>query len=188
MSEHSLDAPARAKYIKRLGETVVVNEAGVDGKKPHHQDDVATAEKRSPYLRAMKMISLSWFTILQLCIIDDHNRSFPPHYWSVSSSAFFPSAPSTRRRGSSPSRGRGHQTSQQTETGMWWWCRELLMMETWSAYLFWAPFERKQRDAFAAIHKNTVWLLLLTWAYLAIVPHPIGFHNALKTSSKLVGS
>ncbi len=50
--EHSLDAPARAKYIERFGETVVVNQPGVDGEKPHHEDDVTSAEERRPYLRA----------------------------------------------------------------------------------------------------------------------------------------
>lgn len=49
--EHSLDAPARAKYIERLGETVIVNQPSVDREKPHHQDDVTSAEERRPYLR-----------------------------------------------------------------------------------------------------------------------------------------
>lgn len=34
--EHSLHAPARAKYVKRLGETVIVNQPRVDGEKAHH--------------------------------------------------------------------------------------------------------------------------------------------------------
>lgn len=50
--EHSLDAPARAKYVERLGETVVVNQPGVDREEPHHQDDVTSVEERRPYLRA----------------------------------------------------------------------------------------------------------------------------------------
>lgn len=49
--EHSLDAPARTKDVERLGETVVVNQSGVDGKEPHHQDDVTSVEKGHPYLR-----------------------------------------------------------------------------------------------------------------------------------------
>lgn len=34
--EHSLDAPARAKYVERFRETVIVNQPGVDREKPHH--------------------------------------------------------------------------------------------------------------------------------------------------------
>lgn len=50
--EHSLDAPARSKYVERLGETVVVNQPGVDREEPHHQDDVTSVEERRPYLWA----------------------------------------------------------------------------------------------------------------------------------------
>ena len=38
-------APRRAEDVDRLGEDVVVDEAGVDGEQTHHQDDVATAEE-----------------------------------------------------------------------------------------------------------------------------------------------
>lgn len=50
ISEHSLNAPARAEYVEGLGETVIVYQAGVNGEKPHHQDDVTSAEERRPYL------------------------------------------------------------------------------------------------------------------------------------------
>lgn len=50
--EHGFHAPAGAKYIERLGETVIVNQPGVDRKNPHHQDDVTTVEERRPYLRS----------------------------------------------------------------------------------------------------------------------------------------
>lgn len=50
--EHGLNAPPGAKYVKRLGEAVIVNQPGVDRKKPHHQDDVSTVEERHPYLRS----------------------------------------------------------------------------------------------------------------------------------------
>lgn len=134
--EHSLDAPARAEYVERLGETVIVNEAGVDREKPHHQDDVASAEERRPYLRpADTQLSAKANPLLDsgFCITDERSNSFPPHYWIFSSSAFFPSAPSTRQRDSLPTRGRGRQTSQRTERGTWWWCRELPARETHSA-------------------------------------------------------
>lgn len=50
IGKHGLDAPARAEYVERLGEAVVVNQPGVDGEQPHHQDDVASAEEGRPYL------------------------------------------------------------------------------------------------------------------------------------------
>lgn len=56
--EHRFHAPARAEYVERLGEAVVVNQPGVDGKQPHHQDDVASAEERRPYLRQPAVSSI----------------------------------------------------------------------------------------------------------------------------------
>lgn len=50
--EHGLNAPARAKYVERLGETVIVNQPSVDREKPHHQDNVTPVEERRPYLSA----------------------------------------------------------------------------------------------------------------------------------------
>lgn len=64
--------------------------------------------------------------------MDERNNSSLPHYWIVSSSAFFPSAPSTRRRDSLPCRARGRRTSQQTGRGTWWWCRGLAKRDTYS--------------------------------------------------------
>lgn len=182
--EHSLDAPARAKYIERLGETVVVNQPGVDGEEPHHQDDVTPVEERRPYLRAAEtpLSAENSFTIIRLCIMDESGDSFPPHYWNVSSSAFFPSAPSTRQRDSLPSRARGRRTSQQTERGMWWWCRELADERN----IFSAPNFSKAAPNKIYSLQDTVWVL--TWAYLAIVPHPVSLHNALKARCELVGS
>jgi len=50
--EHSLNTPARAKYVERLREAVIVNQPGVDREKAHHKDDVTPVEKRRPYLGA----------------------------------------------------------------------------------------------------------------------------------------
>ena len=38
-------APRRAEDVDRLGEDIVVDEAGVDREQAHQQDDVATAEE-----------------------------------------------------------------------------------------------------------------------------------------------
>lgn len=50
IGEHGLNAPSGPKYIYRLGETVIVNESGVDGEEPHHEDDVSPMEEHHPYL------------------------------------------------------------------------------------------------------------------------------------------
>lgn len=50
--KHSLYTPPRAKYVERLGETVIVNQPGVDREKPHHEDDVTSVEEHRPYLRS----------------------------------------------------------------------------------------------------------------------------------------
>lgn len=48
--KHGLHTPARSEYIKGLWEAVVVNQPGVYGEKPHHQDDVTPVEESRPYL------------------------------------------------------------------------------------------------------------------------------------------
>lgn len=118
IGEHGLDAPSGAKDVERLGETVVVNQAGVDGEKAHHEDDVAPAEERGPDLGATEKATdcqpNADALILEFCITGD---SPAPRCWTVSFCAFSPSAPSTRRRSSSAGRGRGRRTSRRRERG-----------------------------------------------------------------------
>ena len=134
--EHGLDAPGWAEYIQRLRETVVVNQPGVDGEDPHHQDDVTSAEERLPYLRSTDTQQSDKTHLQSLHYGWD---SFVPHYWIASSSAVFLSAPSTGRRDSLLCRARGRQTSRRTGRGMWWWCRELPVRETPFIMLVYSP-------------------------------------------------
>lgn len=53
-AKHGPDTPSRAKHIKRLGEAIVVNDACVDGKDPHKQDDVATSKHHVEHLQRQK--------------------------------------------------------------------------------------------------------------------------------------
>lgn len=48
--EHGPHAPAGAEDVQRLGEAVVVDDAGVDGEDPHQQDDVAAREHHVEHL------------------------------------------------------------------------------------------------------------------------------------------
>lgn len=48
--EHRLDAPRGPKDVKRLGEAVIVDQAGVDGEDAHEQDQVAPVEEGVPDL------------------------------------------------------------------------------------------------------------------------------------------
>lgn len=84
--------------------------------------------EKSPIIR---MMYRPLKNVAQICDIDtgmkpsDETNSqynvteiiFSPHYWNVSSFDFSLSAPSTRQTDSLPSRGQGHQTSQQTGRG-----------------------------------------------------------------------
>ena len=42
--------PRRAEDVHRLGEDVVVEDAGMDGEGPHQEDDVATTKEHVPNL------------------------------------------------------------------------------------------------------------------------------------------
>lgn len=42
---HGRHVPPRAKEVHRLGEAIVVDEAGVHGEQPHQQQDVAAIEE-----------------------------------------------------------------------------------------------------------------------------------------------
>jgi len=42
--EHGSDTPPGAEHVERLGEAVVVDEAGVHGEQPHQQNDVAAGK------------------------------------------------------------------------------------------------------------------------------------------------
>lgn len=50
VSEHRLDAPRGAKDVKRFGEAVVVDQAGIDGEDAHEQNQVAPIEEGVPDL------------------------------------------------------------------------------------------------------------------------------------------
>lgn len=50
-AEHGTNAPSRAKHVEGFGEAVVVNDASVDGKEAHQQDDVATGKDHVEHLQ-----------------------------------------------------------------------------------------------------------------------------------------
>lgn len=52
-------------------------------------------------------------------------------------------------------------------------------------YLVWI-FSKANKKQFILYKTQTVWVL--TWAYLAIVPHPVRLHDALEARCELVGS
>ena len=55
-------APRRAEDVDRLGEDIVVDEAGVDGEQAHQQDDVATAEEDGGDL-IVNFLGSEWFLL-----------------------------------------------------------------------------------------------------------------------------
>lgn len=61
VSEHRLDTPRGAKDVKRFGETVIVDQAGVDGEDAHEQDQIAPIEEDVPHLAQEKRVSVSGF-------------------------------------------------------------------------------------------------------------------------------
>lgn len=50
ISEHRLDTPRGSKDVKRFGEAVIVDQAGVDGEYAHEQDQVTPIEEGVPDL------------------------------------------------------------------------------------------------------------------------------------------
>lgn len=50
-AKHGPNTPSRTEHVERFGEAVVVNDAGVDGKNPHQQDDVATSKHHVEHLQ-----------------------------------------------------------------------------------------------------------------------------------------
>lgn len=50
-AKHGPDAPAGAKHVEGLGETVIVDDPSVDGEDAHQQDDVTTSKHHVEHLR-----------------------------------------------------------------------------------------------------------------------------------------
>lgn len=53
-AEHGPNAPSRAEHVEGFGEAVVVNDASVDGKQAHQQDDVAAGKDHVEHLHRPK--------------------------------------------------------------------------------------------------------------------------------------
>lgn len=66
-AKHGPNAPSRAKHIEGFGEAVVVNDASVDGKQAHQQDDVATGKDHVEHLQRQKAVLYH-----QRCCIASH--------------------------------------------------------------------------------------------------------------------
>lgn len=184
--EHSLDAPARTKDVERLGETIVVNQSGVNGKEPHHQDDVTPVEKGHPYLRDPQRHShqpkviyfyqrygseggthpclVTGSFLLLLFLRQHHPQGKESHDHPVAKVA-------------------EHHREQEGERddGVW-----SCQYKKHTVRVSKSAFGRKKRShrAYSSGERAGD----LTWAYLAIVPHPISLHNALKARCELVGS
>lgn len=50
-AKHGPDTPARPKHVEWLRETVIVNDACVDGEDPHQKDDVAPSKNHVEHLQ-----------------------------------------------------------------------------------------------------------------------------------------
>lgn len=64
--------PTGAKYVKRFGEHVVVDQARVDAKRCHEQNDVTTAEEYLPHFVCLEFI-------FQLIFAQHHEESKQKH-------------------------------------------------------------------------------------------------------------